>query len=271
MLFVNKAQRWRSRRVSYRPVGEPICTAHYEVAAIDSDTDPKDFVVRHHYSGTYPAARVRFGLYTRQSLTGVAVFSVPMQPKVLDILPCSRDVAVELGRFVLLDAVPANGESWFLARCFEMLKKEGYEGVVSFADPLPRQDSYGKLVSPGHLGTIYQASNGCYTGQATPRTLHLFCNGCNFSDRAASKIRKKERGWRYATEQLLEQGARPPRDAEDPARWLREVLPTITRAVRHLGNHRYVWGLERTCRRTLLSHLESRGMRCLPYPKIRLG
>ena len=30
---------------------------------------------------------------------------------------------VELGRFVLLDSVAGNGETWFLARSFDILRK----------------------------------------------------------------------------------------------------------------------------------------------------
>jgi hypothetical protein len=45
-------------------------------------------------------------------------------------LPAGRHKAeaVELGRLVLLDDVPANGESWFIARAFELLRARGYTG-----------------------------------------------------------------------------------------------------------------------------------------------
>ena len=57
--------------VSYRPAGEPIDPRRYEVAAIASDRTAKDFVLPHHYSGSYPAARFRFGLFRRAVLDGV--------------------------------------------------------------------------------------------------------------------------------------------------------------------------------------------------------
>jgi hypothetical protein len=72
-----KTQRWRERRDSYRPTREPIRTALYDVAEIATDTEAREFVERHHYSGTYPAARARVGLYLRGELCGVAVFSHP--------------------------------------------------------------------------------------------------------------------------------------------------------------------------------------------------
>ena len=57
--------------------------------------------------------------------------------------------AVELGRLVLLDEVPGNGESWFIARCFELLRREGIVGVLSFSDPVPRTTADGRKVLPG--------------------------------------------------------------------------------------------------------------------------
>src|ERR1700730_5425267 len=98
-------QRWRHRRDRYRPAGETINSALYDVAPIADDTTAKQFITTHHYSGTYPAARFRFGLYTQGNLVGVAVFSVPCNDKVLSIFPGNVYQSVELGRFVLLDQV----------------------------------------------------------------------------------------------------------------------------------------------------------------------
>src|SRR5215471_14601724 len=127
-------QRWRNRRDLYRPAGEVICPSDYEVAAIADDTTAKAFVTRHHYSTRYVAARERVGLYRHGALVGVAVFSHPVRNAVLtNVFPGNARESVELGRFVLLDDVPGNGETWFLARCFELLRREGYRGVVSFS------------------------------------------------------------------------------------------------------------------------------------------
>jgi hypothetical protein len=73
---------------------------------------------------------------------------------------------VEVGRFVLLDEVPVNGETWFLARAFAALARDGVEGVLAFADPEPRATADGTVVFPGHVGTIYQAHNAVYRGRA---------------------------------------------------------------------------------------------------------
>jgi hypothetical protein len=250
-------QRWRERRDSYRPAGEPIRTAEYEVGEIVQDVPAKAFVERHHYSGSYPAARFRFGLYRRGELVGVAVFSHPCRDSVLtSVFPGPPTAAAELGRFVLRDDVPANGETWFLARSYELLRGR-LVGVVSFADPMARQTSDGVQVFPGHIGTIYQAANGVYLGQAGRRTIRLLPNGRVFSARAAQKIRAAERGWRYSAEILMSAGAPAPKG--DPGQWLRTWLPRVTRTIRHPGNHRYAWALERQFKCLL--------PRSVPYPK----
>lgn len=243
-------QRWRERRDSYRPAGEVIRVADYEVAPIADDRTARAFVERHHYSGSYPAARHRVGLYRRGELAGVAVFSHPSNDRVLvNTFPgLSTAGAVELGRFVLLDEVPGNGETWFLARCFELLRGAGIDGVVSFSDPVARTTAEGARVFPGHIGTIYQAANATYLGRGTARTLRLLPDGKVMSARTIQKIRAGERGWVAGREQLVAVGADAlPVDASEADRraWLHRWLPKLTRPLRHPGNHRYAWALTR--------------------------
>jgi hypothetical protein len=255
-------QRWRQQRSSYRPSDEVIDTSRYEIASIPDDTTAKRFVLEHHYSASYPAARFRFGLFDPFKLVGVAVFSIPCNEKVITgSLPVSLLEGVELGRFVLLDEVPGNGETWFLRRCFESLRAAGIRGVVSFSDPEPRTSIDGDTVFPGHVGTIYQAHNAIYLGKATPRTLRLLPDGTVFSDRTAQKIRTRERGWEYAVEQLIKFGADEPGD--NLRTWLTASLGRVTRPLRHRGNHKYIWTLDRRLRR----HLPESE----PYPKLRGG
>ena len=247
-------QRWLFGRDFYRPAGEVIDPRRYEVAAISEDRVAKAFVLSHHYSGSFPAARFRFGIYRGKLLVGVAVFSQPVRNEVLTgPFPMLEPAeAVELGRFVLLDSVPGNGETWFLARAFDLLRVQGLLGVVSFSDPQPRTCADGRVVFPGHIGTIYQAHNGRYLGRGTARTLRLLPDGTVFSARAASKVRQLERGWKYSAAILESHGA-VPLDVghEDPAAWLRRWTTTLTRPLRHPGNHRYVWGLNRRVTRHL--------------------
>lgn len=257
-MLTTLTQRWRERRDSYRPAGEAIATSRYEVAPIADDTTARAFVLKHHYSASYPAARWRFGLWRGPDLVGVAVFSHPSNDRTLtNVFPCPALEAVELGRFVLLDDVPANGESWMLGRCFELLRAESLFGVLSFSDPLPRTDAAGVTVHAGHVGTIYQAHNARYLGRAKARTLRVLPAGTVFSDRTAQKIRQRERGWRAAVLVLELAGAGA---FDGSAGWLARALETCARKIRHPGNHRYAWALARRDWRRLPPGL--------PYPKL---
>lgn len=256
----NVVQRWRDRRGVYRPAGEVINTRLYEVAAIPDDTTVRVFVEQHHYLASMPAARERFGLYEGPFLAGVAVFSQPVNDAVLGRLPCDREEGVELGRLVLLDRVPGNGESFFVSRCFELLRRQGYRGVISFSDPLRREDDAGRVVCPGHVGTVYQALNAIYTGRGTPRTLRVLRTGQVLSARTLQKIRAQERGHAAAEKLLVRAGAEPRQAGEEPRTWLAAWLPRISRTIRHPGCHRYAFGLDRRVRRMLPASL--------PYPKL---
>jgi hypothetical protein len=257
-MITSVVQRWRDHRGVYRPAGEV-----FRSASLRRGRDPR----RHHgqgLCGQHPLLQnlsrgaLRFGLYERAALVGVAVFSVPMSSGALRPLP--PEASVELGRFVLLDGVKANGETWMLARCLDALRREGVAGVVMFSDPVPRAAVDGTVVFKGHLGTIYQASSATYLGRATPRTLRLLPDGRVFCERALQKIRAGERGWQYAVEQLVAAGA-PPLDG-DPKDWLARALPAVTRRMRHGGNHKYAIPLCRASRRTLGALPQ------IPYPKL---
>lgn len=237
-------QRWCRGRDSYKPPREPIPTREYEIAEIPGDRAAKAFIEQHHYAGTYPAARFRYGLYHRGALVGVAVFSHPSNDLVLtSVFPGDPLDSVELGRFVLLDSVPGNGETWFLARTFERLRRIGIRGVVSFSDPIPRKAADGRVIFAGHLGTIYQAHNAAYLGRSRPSTLRLLPDGSVLSNRALQKLRGGERGWRYVVATLVRSGATPPQNGESLSDWMDLWLLRLTRTLRHRGNHKYAWTL----------------------------
>ncbi|MDK9702398.1 MAG: hypothetical protein OEL20_04610 [Sulfuritalea sp.] len=243
----NFCQRWRNGRTRYRPAGEIFDPGRVEIVTLP-ESDARAFVVKHHYSHAYPAARFRVGLVHtprlgREHLAGVAVFSVPMTqaviPKYLNVAPIA---GVELGRFVLLDELAANAETYFLARAFKLLRRSipSIRGVVSYSDPLPRYTGDGTLVKPGHVGTIYKAHNGHYHGRSGPRTLIVAPDGRVVSERSLSKIRNGESGSDYATRQLAAMGAPPRRLFEDGAVYVARALQTFPR-VRHPGNHVFSW------------------------------
>ena len=259
-------QRWRAGQHSWRHISEGgFLKTRYDVAAIDEQA-ARSFVLEHHYSASYPASRFRFGLHESGLLVGVAVLSVPVAAAVLtstfpDLEP--YDEALELGRLVLLDRVPANAESWFLARVWELAAAQGIQGVVSFSDPLPRLAADGSQVMPGHVGTIYQASNAAYLGRATARTLYLLPDGTVLNERAVQKVRSQVRGHEYVERQLVALGAEP-RGGEEPHAWLRRALDQArVRRVRHQGNHRYAFTLGRRRRSVRVAH----PARPLSYPK----
>lgn len=261
-------QRWRDGRHHWRHRTEGgFDSRRYEVAALGERT-ARAFVEANHYSGSYPAARLRYGIYRAGNLQGVAVLSVPVQRAVLarpfpHLEPYYE--SLELGRFVLADEVPANGESWFLARVFELAAREGIRGVVSFADPVPRLDLQGRVVFPGHIGTIYQAVNACYTGRANPRTLLLLPDGTVLSERALAKVRAQDRGHEYVERRLRTFGAGPRRTGEPADGWLRRALVEAgVRRLRHGGCHRYAFRLgNRSVRRSVMV-----GLQADRYPKL---
>ena len=269
-------QRWRERRGTYRPAGEPMDPARYGVEVIPDDATARDFVVMHHYAASMPAARLRVGLYRSRSrwftpeLVGVAVFSVPMSQAVIPAWTGLGPAhGVELGRLVLLDDVPANGESWFVARAFRAVEAElpDVQAVVSFADPLARAASGGQTITPGHVGTVYQALNARHTGRTRARWLTLGPDGRVVSERALSKLRRGEQGEAYVYQQLLLQGAPRRRPMESGADYVARALREGPfERVKHPGNLGYLWALgDRRQQRRVQQGFGAP----LPYPKAR--
>jgi len=259
-------QRWQAGRHSFRHLSEGgFDRRRYDVDVV-GEGQAKAFVEGHHYSGSYPAARLRYGLWEHSALVGVAVLSVPVNGDVLTsafprLVPYQE--SIELGRFVLIDQVPANAESWFLARVWELASRQGIRGVVSFSDPLPRYTSAREIVFPGHVGTIYQASNAHYTGRTAGRWMYLLPDGRVLNERSLAKVRAVERGHQHVEDLLCRYGALA-RLGEEPRLWLRQALATAgVRRVWHPGNHRYLFPIgPRTERRRTAAVLPR-----FPYPK----
>lgn len=273
----DRCQRWVDGRHSWRHRSDGgFDPARYSVAPIDEAT-AKSYVVRHHYSGSYPAASRRFGLFVDDDcddpLVGVAVFGIPMSTRALtNVYPDLEPVAesLELSRFVLegergssSGRAPGNSETWFLARCCEELAAAGVLGLVAFSDPVPRRVGE-QLLFPGHVGLVYQASNAVALGRGTARTLTLLPDGRVLSARSAQKVRSQERGHEHVERLLVGYGARAPKAGERPAQWLDQALDDIgTTRVRHGGNWRYAIP---TVRGRARRRLEIAGVTCA-YPK----
>lgn len=259
---IDTCQRWTEGRESRRPAGELIKTAAYDVAPIDDWSIARDFVAAHHYARSASPTSHSFGLY-RGGLVGVALFGPPASMnahrKVWPTLQVNQ--AVTLGRLVLLEDVPGNGESWFVSQCFGLLRERGIVAVESCADPQPRTRGDGSRVFRGHLGIIYQATNGRYVGKTNPATLRLLPDGTCLNNRAMGKLARGERGSERAVDELVRWGADPLRPGQDALSWLRFWRGKLTRPMRHFGNHRYLWCLDKRRRREVLTAEQ------LAYPK----
>lgn len=260
-MITDFTQRWSARKKPvYQPLREYFNPRNFEIETINERT-AKDFVLTFHYSSSFPSSRRRFGLFEKGNLVGVAVFSHPMSEKTItNVFGCEKaSDGLELGRLVLLDAVLSNAESWFVAECHRRLRKEGFVGVVSFSDDMPRFALDGKVTHLGHLGTVYQSLNASYLQRSASVKLHLLPDGTTFSARAISKIRGGEVGWEYASRILEGFGADIcPSDAENRKFWLKCWLMKLTRRVRHPGNLKYAWSFSQKIK-----------LNSLPYPKIR--
>ena len=268
-MITTHSQRWRDGRTIFvrGDAFDPTC---YSVSAI-GERDARGFVVAHHYSASFPAARHSVGLFRRvegsgERLAGVAVFSVPMNqavvPRYTGLL---AEAGAELGRFVLLDDAPMPAESWFLSRAFANLRaaKPRIEAVVSYADPATWRTPDGVVTKPGHLGKAYWALSARYLGQTPTRARWVAGEGRAVSERALSKIRNVESGNGYATAQLLALGAAPPLEGQCRRAWLNDLAREgFLRRTMAPGKHAYAWGLTRRARSA------ARRFAWLPYPLI---
>jgi hypothetical protein len=267
------ASRWRAGRHSYRPAQEPIDPTRFAVQPI-GDRLARDFVRTHHYSGSYPAAIAAYGLFERRApfqedLVGVAVFSVPMQPRAADAYGADGLKFCELGRFVLLDDVGGNGETWFLARAMRQLGldktdpagRAAYSLCLAYSDPVPRTDDNGVVRFAGHYGGIYSSGPGIYLGRGTARTHWLTREGSIVSPRALSKLRTGERGDRATYEHLRSHGAPAIEIGEAPAAYVRRALREGPfRQLRHRGNHAYALPLGSHANRQTVRERMDRGL-----------
>lgn len=252
-----RSQRWRERRSRFVDDLELIDPRRYAVEVIEHAL-AREFIARHHYLPTYPAAQLAVGLFAerpRPRLAGVAVFAVPATGAVVTA-HTGFDTAGRgcvLARLILLDEVPQNGESFFVARALRLLRRErpAIEAVVSFSDP-----------GAGHIGRVYAALSAAYRGRTAERSV-LSADGRTISDRTLSKIRGGERGQAGAVDQLVDLGAPPPAPGEPLPAWLMRLRrERFLVAHRRPGLFAYCFELTRRARR------QGRALPRLPYPKL---
>lgn len=260
-------QRWRMGRNFWRhDRDEGFRRGDYAVDGL-ADGLAKKFVETHHYSHSYPFARERYGLFRGRTLVGVAVLSTPINNSVIPRYSGHAPAeGLDLGRFILLDEVPYNAESFFLGAVLRQVQQDrsDLKALVAYSDPMPRRTSDGSVVMPGHVGIAYQATNGKYVGRAAAKTLHLTREGIALSTRALSKVRLQEHGAGSAEKMLERLGAPKRQRHEESGDWIARVLKSgpFTR-VRHPGNHVYTWALGgRSRNAAALGSFSSK-----PYPK----
>ena len=169
----SRSQRWRDSRALWTDDETVIDPRAYSVDLIAHDV-ASIFISAHHYLPNYPAAQVAVGLFgPRGTLAGVAVFARPAVDAVITAHTGFTDPAkgTVLARLLLLDGVPQNGESFFVARAFDVLRRErpAVEAVVSYSDP-----------QAGHIGRVYAALSGAHRGVTKPRIV-LRLNGTTVS------------------------------------------------------------------------------------------
>ena len=275
----DRCQRWMDRRHTFRPAGEIFNPNRFGVEVIAGDNEAREFIAAHHYSGTFPSAVHRFGLYYRRSgflgpeLVGVAVFGVGANEAVI---PCYAPglhprEGLELSRLVLREEtgdgtlIAGNAETWMLGRVFDLLRQAERERrradktrrpvrvVLAYSDPVPRRTLDGRLVMPGHIGQIYAAFSGRYIDRATPREQLLTPTGQVINERGITKIlaegdSKRGKGNRYVYGQLLAAGLPVRRPGEEPADYVARARAAglasgALREVKHPGNLVYGWPL----------------------------
>ncbi len=133
------------------------------------------FIEQHHYSKSINGCKVSmsFALYEGSEMVGAVLFG-PLSTTAWKRYGEKEGDVVELRRLVCLDHCPRNTESWLIAKCLKVLKKQTvYKVCVSYADP-----------HHGHCGTIYQAANWNYAGQTAPDVLLQTPEGRLYHSRA---------------------------------------------------------------------------------------
>lgn len=137
--------------------------------------DIKSFVREYHYSKSCPTGDYVFKACSNDRLVGGAVFGYMGGNPHARYRGFHTVEVRELKRLVLLDEVPKNSESKFIAWCLRWLRKNTkLKIIVSFADP-----------EYGHVGVVYKASNWIYDGVQKPDRPHLIVDGLAVHPRTA--------------------------------------------------------------------------------------
>ena len=146
---LRKADGWTVQRIAHR--------------------DGRTFIAEHHYAkGAANTSTLAAGLFDPAGrLVGVALW----MPPTAGVVGWARrqhasTAPVMLSRMAILDEVPSNAASFLLARSLRLLRTQGYDLAVTYADPLH-----------GHDGHVYRAAGWTQDGAAAARTTWADPNG----------------------------------------------------------------------------------------------
>lgn len=267
---VTVSQRWDQGMSSFVPNAGTDLEKDYEVRQIGGAA-AKGFVQLHHYLPKFPQIGAAYGLYTRRGgrLVGVAIWSNAAEGAQTRYGRVERREIRDLSRLVLLDEVPGNAESFFVARAkrryarYHQEEERTFGGskrkpsklrvLLSMSDPVPVRDSEGNTILPGHIGNVYQALNALYVGRSSPKTQLVTPGGYIIAGRGFSKVDallrgetdpKKTRGGEKKLADLDEMlpgfGEARRRSRKTTEALLREPRWGLRRQ-RHPGNIVYAW------------------------------
>lgn len=131
----------------------------WEVKQIEAKQTHK-YILEKHYAQRLPSISFAYGLFQSNELKGILTIGKPASPPLCAGIMGSKykHVVYELNRLVVVECLPKNSLSYFVAEVLRMLSNTELL-LVSFADD-----------GVGHNGYIYQATNWIYTGKTKERT-----------------------------------------------------------------------------------------------------
>lgn len=131
--------------------------SHFTVATI-TRRQAVPFLKRWHYSGSASTGQYIGLVDDGERLAGVACIKGLSggNDKSRSRFNVEGLTVRELSRLALRDDCPKNSESVFLRKMFSLLREQGVDLMLAYADP-----------AYGHMGTIYQATNWLYFGPST--------------------------------------------------------------------------------------------------------
>ena len=198
----------------------------------------KEFIENNHYAHKIPQAiKYRFGLYYKNILKGIAIFSIPANMYTITSIfkDEKQSIGIELSRFFTYDDTPKNFESYCLSKCFSYIKhNSNYDVIVSYADP-----------NYNHVGYLYQSLNGIYLGKTS------------------SEIRYLHNG------QLLTRRSLGRKQGDTEAEHVKRIISEGAKKVKMDGKHKYIlFTCDNRRKRMLLSKLKENIIIYNTYPKL---